>query len=167
MKRSVYDVHVGERVHTVAIDAGGEMTVDGFPCEADIRRIEATGYSVLLNGRSFAFHILPGNGGYTANVDGSAVAITVETERSRFLRKFTSAAMDATRTTSITAPMPALVVRIEVQPAQEVKEGQGLIVLEAMKMENEIKSPRNGVVKQIHVPQGKAVEKGEILVTLE
>ena len=167
MKRSVYDVHVGERVHTVAIDAGGGVTVGGIPYEADIRRMDATGYSVLLNGRSFTFHLLPGNGGYMASVDGTAVAITVETDRSRLLRKFASAGMDATRTTSITAPMPALVVRIEVQPAQEVKEGQGLIVLEAMKMENEIKSPRNGVVKHIHVPHGKAVEKGEILVTLE
>lgn len=167
MNTAVYDVHVGEQVHTVAIDADGRVTLGGIPHEADIRRIDATAFSVLLNGRSFVFHLAPVNGGYAAGVDGTVVAVTVETDRSRLLRKFASAGMDRSRTTSITAPMPALVVRIEVEPDQEVKEGQGLVVLEAMKMENEIKSPCNGVVKQIHVLHGKAVEKGEILVTLE
>jgi len=167
MKRSVYDVHVGDRVHSVAIDADGSVTHGGIHHEADIRQLDATAYSVLLNGRSFVFHLVPVNGAYVASIEGTAVGVTVETDRSRLLHKFAAAAMDRSRTTGITAPMPALVVRIEVEPGQEVKEGQGLVVLEAMKMENEIKSPCKGVVKQIHVPHGKAVEKGEILVTLE
>jgi biotin carboxyl carrier protein len=63
--------------------------------------------------------------------------------------------------------MPALVVRVEVKVSDEVKVGQGLVILEAMKMENEIKSHQSGRVKEIYVAKGKPVEKGELLLLLE
>jgi biotin carboxyl carrier protein len=63
--------------------------------------------------------------------------------------------------------MPALVVRVEVKAGDEVREGQGLLVLEAMKMENEIRSPQAGKVREVFVSNGKAVEKGELLLLLE
>ena len=63
--------------------------------------------------------------------------------------------------------MPALVVKVEVSVGEEVKEGQGLLILEAMKMENEIKCHQAGKVKEILVSKGKPVEKGELLMRLE
>jgi biotin carboxyl carrier protein len=66
----------------------------------------------------------------------------------------------------VTAPMPGKVVRIEVAEGDTIKAGTGLIVLEAMKMENEIKSGASGSVTKIHVSVGKAVEKGEILISI-
>ena len=66
----------------------------------------------------------------------------------------------------VLAPMPALVARIEVKPGDEVVAGQPLIVLEAMKMENDIRARHGGIVTAVHVVPGKAVERGELLVTL-
>jgi biotin carboxyl carrier protein len=63
--------------------------------------------------------------------------------------------------------MPALIVKVEVSVGDEVVHGQGLLVLEAMKMENELKAMHSGRVKEIHVRQGKPVEKGELLMILE
>ncbi len=67
----------------------------------------------------------------------------------------------------IKAPMPALVVRVEVEIGQKVKPGQGLLILEAMKMENEIKAHSAGIIKEIYATKGKPVEKGELLMLLE
>jgi biotin carboxyl carrier protein len=63
--------------------------------------------------------------------------------------------------------MPALVVRIEVKVGDEVKEGKGLVILEAMKMENELRAHQSGRVKQIFVEEGKPVEKGQLLLLME
>jgi biotin carboxyl carrier protein len=63
--------------------------------------------------------------------------------------------------------MPGLVLRVQVEPGQRVAEGGGLVVLEAMKMENELKSPATGVVKAVRVSPGEAVEKGQVLVEFE
>jgi pyruvate carboxylase subunit B len=167
MKPAVYDVRIGERTHIVGIDEEGTVTFDGRAVDADIRPVDSTSYSILVGGKSFMFRINASDGGYSTHVDGTPVTVLVDTERKRLLRRYARAAVRGPEQTAIVAPMPALVVRIEAEAGQEVTAGQGLIVLEAMKMENEIKAPRRGVVKQVHVTCGKAVEKGETLFTLE
>src|SRR5205809_97683 len=67
---------------------------------------------------------------------------------------------------TVRAPMPGVVVRIEVVEGQQVDAGAGLVVVEAMKMENELRAPRSGMVQTVHVAVGQAVEKGASLVTL-
>ena len=68
---------------------------------------------------------------------------------------------------TIVAPMPGLVVKVEVEVGQAVRAGQGVVVVEAMKMENELKAPADGVVAKIHVEPRQTVEKGTVLITLE
>ncbi len=167
MKSTLYDVRIGEREHKVRIDGEGNVSLDGHPQVVDVRATGLTSYSILVNGKSYQFGLEACDGGYTAIIDGVPVIATVDTDRSRLLRQFAATRTQEARVTAIVAPMPALVVRIETHVGQEVAQGQGILVLEAMKMENEIKAPRAGIVKQIHVPKGKAVEKGEVLVTLE
>jgi len=67
----------------------------------------------------------------------------------------------------VVAPMPGLIVRVNVSPGDTVAAGQGLVVVEAMKMENELKAPADGVVARVSVEAGAAVEKGAVLVVLE
>jgi pyruvate carboxylase subunit B len=67
---------------------------------------------------------------------------------------------------TVVAPMPGMVVRVEVAPGQRVEAGTGLVVVEAMKMENELRAGRAGVVEAVHVAVGQAVEKGAPLVTV-
>ena len=73
----------------------------------------------------------------------------------------------AAQVSSIEAPMPGLILEVSVTEGQEVKEGDALLILEAMKMENIITSPREGVIKKVEVKQGEAVEKKHILLTFE
>jgi pyruvate carboxylase subunit B len=87
-------------------------------------------------------------------------------ERTRALREMTGG-HEVEAELTVTAPMPGLVVRLEVQLGDRVKAGQGVIIVEAMKMENELKAPGDGVVARIEVEPGQAVEKGSILLVLE
>ncbi len=162
-----YEIRVGHHEHALIIDDAHAMTLDGIPVDADIRPIDETSYSVVLHGTSYLFRLQASGGRYDVVIDGTPATVTVDNARTRLLRQYTTAAAQSSAVTVISAPMPALVVRLLAVAGDAVVQGQGLVVLEAMKMENEIKAPRAGVVKQIHVPAGKAVEKGETLVTLE
>ena len=73
----------------------------------------------------------------------------------------------STQVSSIEAPMPGLILEVSVAEGEEVKEGDTLLILEAMKMENVIASPREGIIKKIAVKQGEAVEKKHVLITFE
>jgi len=88
-------------------------------------------------------------------------------ERTRQIQTLTGGRVAAPPTGTIRAPMPGLVVRVAVEPGQQVDAGAGLVVVEAMKMENELRAPGAGVVAAVHVAPGQVVERGAALVTLE
>ncbi|HMA20260.1 MAG TPA: acetyl-CoA carboxylase biotin carboxyl carrier protein subunit, partial [Gemmatimonadaceae bacterium] len=88
-------------------------------------------------------------------------------ERTRAIRDITAASSKATGPAPVVAPMPGLIVRVTVAPGDAVQAGQGLVVMEAMKMENELRASAAGTVKAVHASPGKAVEKGTILVELQ
>jgi len=167
MSGPAYTVQTGQHGHIVAFDPAGVITLDGVPVDADIRCIDGSSYSIVVRGISYRFRVHASDGRYEVNVDGVPVTVTVDNERTRLLRQYTTAAAQRSAVALVAAPMPALVVRVGVSAGDAVTQGQGLVVLEAMKMENEIRAPRSAVVKQVHVSAGKAVEKGEPLVTLE
>jgi biotin carboxyl carrier protein len=96
--------------------------------------------------------------------NGIEVHVRVETVRQRLLKQFGTRREKGDEVQEIRAPMPALVVDIEVLPGQQVKAGQGLIILEAMKMENEIRAHREGIVKEVWVKKGMTVEKGDLMI---
>jgi len=162
-----YDVEVGGMRTEVDADTEKGIRLAGSGRTADIVRVDADTWSVISEGHSYTIHAIAAEGGYLMRSRGPEVAVAVETERSRLLKRAGSSAARAEHGTSIMAPMPALVVRLEVAVGQEIVAGQGLVVLEAMKMENEIRAPRAGKVTAIAAVVGRAVEKGEALVTLE
>jgi biotin carboxyl carrier protein len=88
-------------------------------------------------------------------------------ERTRHIRSLTGGADRQRRPGALRAPMPGLVVRVLVEPGQAVSGGGGVVVLEAMKMENELKATADGTVKAVRVRPGEPVEKGQVLVELE
>jgi len=95
------------------------------------------------------------------------VHVQLEDEKSRLLKSFGKTFVNQADTLAIKAPMPGLVVSVNVEPGDIVDPGKGMLILEAMKMENEIRSPIRGKVKSISVTKGKAVEKGEVLLVIE
>lgn len=133
----------------------------------DIRPCGRNTYSVLINGVSTQVIASGAGNNWQALLSNKLVDVRVETSRDRLLKKHLTASAGTHRRYEIHAPMPALVVRVEVAEGDRVKEGQGLLVLEAMKMENEIRSHQEGKVKELYVTKGKPVEKGELLMLLE
>jgi acetyl/propionyl-CoA carboxylase alpha subunit len=108
-----------------------------------------------------------GRGRYTLWVDGYRFETEALDERTRSIRDLSAAAAGPVGPAPIVAPMPGLIVRVNVNPGDEVFAGQGIVVMEAMKMENELRATAAGKVRSVEVVAGTAVEKGALLVALE
>ncbi len=160
-----YFVTIGGREFEVELD-GDRITLDGAPHQADLSRLPGTPLSLLhLAGRSHLVALLrEGKGSWRVDHLGESYQAEVMDERTRHIRQLTGAGIARGGPTSLKAPMPGMVVRYLIEPGQQVAEGQGLAVLEAMKMENELRAPAAGVVASLRVPAGSAVEKGAVLV---
>lgn len=162
-----YDVEVGGTKIPVDADPEKGICLAGTGRTADIVPVDAESWSVILGGRSYTLHVKKAADSLRMRGRGPEVAVHVESERSRLLKLAGASAPKSEHGTRISAPMPALVMRIEVTPGQDVVAGQGLVVLEAMKMENEIRAPRAGRIASVPASVGSPVEKGEVLVILE
>jgi len=124
-------------------------------------------FSIIIDGKAVRVLVSREGESYNAHCDGIEGEVLVETERSRLLKRYAGPGRVQTRKAEIHAPMPALVVRVEVKVGDSVEKGGGLVILEAMKMENELRAPHSGIVKKVCVVQGTKVEKGELLLLLE
>ena len=105
-------------------------------------------------------------GRYTLRLDGWRLEAEALDERTRAIRDLTAAQAAHAGPIPVTAPMPGMIVRVHVQPGDVVVPGQGVIAMEAMKMENELRTTTGGTVKAVLVRVGQAVEKGAVLVEL-
>lgn len=106
-------------------------------------------------------------GRYVLWMDGWRFELDALDARARAIRDLSAAAAGAQGPAPVVAPMPGLIVRLHVQVGDRVEAGQPVVVMEAMKMENELRAPAAGVVRAVHAETGKAVEKGTVLVELE
>ena len=163
-----YVVTIGGQAHEVEVN-GNRVTVDGVTLETDLAAVPGTPlYHLLLGGESWtvAAEPLEGAGRWALGVAGERLEAEVQDERTRGAEAPAGKGRGAGGSGTVRAPMPGLVVRIEVAEGQQVDAGAGLVVVEAMKMENELRAPRSGKVQTVHVAVGQAVEKGASLVTL-
>ena len=106
-------------------------------------------------------------GRYTLWVDGFRFEVEAMDERTRAIRELSAATAKPTGPAPLVAPMPGMIVRVTVGAGDEVQAGQGMVVMEAMKMENELRAATGGTVKRVHVAPGTAVEKGALLLEME
>ncbi len=105
-------------------------------------------------------------GRYTLRFDGWRFEAEALDERTRAIRDLTAAQATHAGPQPVTAPMPGLIVRVHVKPGDSVTQGQGVVSMEAMKMENELRAATSGTVKAVLVKPGQAVEKGAVLLEL-
>ena len=164
-----YFVTIGAQTVEVEVD-GDRVLVGGEAVDVHLAPLPGTPlFHLLLGGESWtvAAQALEDDGRWAMGVVGERVEVAVQDERTReTLALAGAAAPDAVGPAVVRAPMPGLVVRVEVADGQQVDAGAGLVVVEAMKMENELRAPRGGVVQTVHVAVGQPVEKGMALVTL-
>ena len=162
-----YIVTLNGEEKTVRLGPDGLIQVDGLDVKPEVRRLSPTAFCVMLGDRPY--RVLAARDREAFDVVAGAVAgkAIVESERDRLMRKYARAAASTGHKREIHAPMPALIVKVEVHVGQQIKAGEPLLVLEAMKMENEIRSHQAGTVKEIYVKPGNPIEKGQLLLTIE
>lgn len=162
-----YHVAIAGRSYEVTVD-GEQVLVDGREVRAVVLQVPGTPIRhLVLETRSESFAVVPeGSGRWTFLDLGEAVEVEVVDERTRHIRSMVGSGAGSARSGAVKAPMPGLVVRVLVEPGQQVSAGAGLVVLEAMKMENELRAAAPGVVETVLVRPGQAVEKGQVLIGL-
>jgi biotin carboxyl carrier protein len=160
-----YYVTIGER--TVEVDLSGPRPrVDGREVNADLATVPGTPLRhLLVDGRSHALVARrTERGSWEIALDGVQLTAEVVDERTRAVRALEGRGGASQGPRPVRAPMPGLVTRIEVAAGDTVQPGQGVAIIEAMKMENELRAEACGVVARVLVTAGQAVEKGAVLV---
>jgi Acetyl/propionyl-CoA carboxylase, alpha subunit len=163
-----YIVSVNGRRTTIELGTG-EVELGGRTIPVSLADVEGTPVRLVRVGDKVHRVIVrnrAGRGCYTLWLDGFTYEIEALDERTRTIRDLTAAQSGPAGPAPLVAPMPGLIVRVMAEPGDVVAPGQGLVVMEAMKMENELRSSSAGVVKAIRVTPGTAVERGATLVEL-
>jgi acetyl/propionyl-CoA carboxylase alpha subunit len=157
----------GETIPVEVSGANGRYRVEigSTAWDVDARTTGADGWSLLLGRESWAVGVTDENGLYVVDVDGEVYRIRVEEETRYIIRTRGSAATAGGQI--LKAPMPGRVVLVEVSVGQAVQAGDGLVILEAMKMENELRAPVRALVRAVRVRPGQAVERGQVLVEFD
>jgi pyruvate carboxylase subunit B len=163
----LYHVTLGGRTfHVELVD--GHILIDGEPVgESELTAAPGTSvHHLLVGGRAHTVLARPGKapGEWDLHVDGTRHLAEVVDERTRLLRSLTRAGSASTGPRPVRAPMPGLIVRLEVTEGERVQPGQGVVIMEAMKMENELRADSGGVVARVLVRPGEPVEKGAVLI---
>lgn len=164
----IYDVRIGERTYRVELTRAGsswQCLLDGQEFPVDVAGTRNGVLSLLINGKSYEVQVESSAGAANIVVGRERFAASVRDPRSLRSRGRGEGGAEGAR--RITAPMPGKVVRIIAPVGTEVEAGQAVLVIEAMKMQNELKSPKKGKVTRLVVNEGTAVEAGQMLAEVE
>lgn len=172
-----YFASIDDETWEIEIDDQGRITIDGVEVSTDMKLVGGQYlYSLLLNSASYEVVIdhesnrgnhAVGRNQYDVMVSGARYQVRIQDERSQRLALADRSLRAGEGELLIKAPIPGLVVKILVAPDQEVAEGETLVILEAMKMENELCAPRAGVIHDVRVAPGDQVALGKVLMTLK
>ena len=164
-----YFVRVGDSELDLSLE-GDSVSVDGTTTSARLTDVEGTPVRMLTVGdevHRIVVRPAGARGRYTIWVDGFRHEVEALDERMRAIRELAGASTGPVGPAPLVAPMPGMIVRVNVQVGDHVRPGQGLVVMEAMKMENELRAQAEATVKAVLAQPGSAVEKGALLIELE
>jgi biotin carboxyl carrier protein len=162
-----YSTTIGEKTYIIEINRDGEVTIDGQSYPIDLRAIDEVTYSLLLENKSFEALVDMGSEeDVNVLLRGRLYAAQVMDERATRLSKASGGVAASTGEITVKSPMPGLIVAIPINEGDAVKKGQTLIVLESMKMENELKAPRDGTIGSIKVKMRQSVDQHQPLVVV-
>jgi len=165
-----YFASSGGRDHRLDVWQGKDglrVRLDDRELHVNFLQVDPGLYSLLIEGRSYEIDLLKLEDALMVLVNGQPFRVEIQEERERRLRVAVGKAEIKAGKRAVAAPMPGKVVRLLVRSGDAVRPGDGLVVVEAMKMENELKAPAAGTVKEIRVEEGKAVSGGDVLLVIE
>jgi biotin carboxyl carrier protein len=165
-----YIARLGEKTYTVEIEEIGKslyrIAVDGSEFVVDGKKTGLSNYSLIVDNRSFEVDVDVREDEYRVLVDGRSYHIDLLDERRMRVGGLQSGIQLQGRQ-NVSVPMPGKVIAVLVSEGDKVERGQGLVIVEAMKMENEVRCPIDGEVKEVRVKTGDALEAGTVLAVVE
>jgi biotin carboxyl carrier protein len=162
-----YITTVGEKEFVVEVIDEHRLVIQNQIVHIDFHPVsDQPVYSLLINGKSYEAYVFPTENSWQVLLHGKQYAAKVEDERERRLRAASSEKSASGKEFHLKAPMPGLVVTIVVEEGQKVQKGELLVILESMKMQNELKSPRDGTVSRIRIASGESVELHQTMLSV-
>jgi len=159
---------VNEVEYLIEIVDERHISVNGRMLTVDFNSVSGQPvYSLLVDGASFEAFVYPGEEKWEVLLMGRQFPVTVEDERDKRLRAAAGGSVSETGEYHLKAPMPGMVVSILVEEGQKIEKGQVMLILESMKMQNELKSPRAGTVGRLRVKAGESVEQKQTLLSVQ
>ena len=137
--------------------------------ELDVIKLSASKFHLINNNKSFKINIEKSdfnNKKYVIKLNENSYTVKISNELDSLIKEMGFSAGSSKKLNEIKAPMPGLILSLNIENGKTVKEGEVLLILEAMKMENAICAPRDGIIKSINIESGKTVEKGELLIEM-
>lgn len=147
-------------------DEKGLIMVNDQSVTYSLKKISSNEYVMHYDHKSYQLKVLEDKSGeMQLSVDGAFVQLEIKDHITQILEELGMDVSESNQVNEITAPMPGGIIDINVNPGDEVEEGDALLILEAMKMENIIKSPVTGTIAAVHVAKGDNVEKNQLLIS--
>jgi biotin carboxyl carrier protein len=161
-----YVTTISNKTFEIEIERDGSVLVNGEHRHVDFLALGPALYSIIMESTSHELVIEEREEHIEVLLRGKLYAGTVLDERAQLMAERSGGLANDSGEMSIKAPMPGLIVAVQVEVGQSVQAGQTILILESMKMQNELKVPRDGVVQHINVAAGQSVEQNKILVTI-
>ena len=162
-----YVTSVNGKEFLVEIHDEHSLSLDGQLLDVDFGTIaDQPVYSLIIGGKSYEAYVYPGDNDYQVLLKGHSYSVKVEDEREKRLRAAGGSTAAESTDFHLKSPMPGMVVALPVAEGEVVKKGQVLVILESMKMQNELKSPRDGKLTRIKVKTGDRVEQRQTLLSV-
>jgi biotin carboxyl carrier protein len=162
-----YIASIDNQDFTVEIIDEKHIRINDKVLEVDFQSVSGQPvYSLIIGGKSYEAYVSPDEDHWQVLLRGRLYQARVEDEREKRLRAAAGGGVSESSEFHLKAPMPGLVVAVLVEEDKEVKKGQVLLILESMKMQNELKSPRDGVINRLKVKSGETVEQKQTLLSV-
>lgn len=160
-----------EQTYKATVDQHSAFDLtEEFINQLDMTEVNHNQFHVLRNHQTYQVEILSENffnKNYTVKVNDQEFKVEISNQLDQLIKEMGFEVGATKQVNAIKAPMPGLILSINVEVGQEVQQNETLLILEAMKMENSFTSPRQGIIKSILVEQGQAVDKGQLLIEFE
>lgn len=162
----MYKAIVNEKIFEIESDDSG-FVVNGKPQSWDLVKIADGYFHILYQNKSYRAEVIKADAEtkmFTFKINGRLYTVTLKDKFDLLLEKMGMHNTASSKVNNVKAPMPGLIIDLKIKVGDAVKQGDSLLILEAMKMENILKSPGEGIVKTVKVKKGDSVEKGQVLV---
>jgi biotin carboxyl carrier protein len=163
----MHQIKVNSQYNYEVDNNGDELIINGEIINADAKQINASAWHIINNLKSYNAEVISFNSAEKTaeiKVNNNLYTVTAKDQFDILLDKLGLSSLNAAKISEIKAPMPGMVLKVFVNEGMEIKKGDNLFILEAMKMENIIKAPADVTVKTVKIKPGDKVEKGQVLM---